>query len=221
MTMPGCSTISPVTSAPSGVIYQYDLIGTVNGYAFSGVGVIPYSPTGYDMKIMSKVNVDMLTIQTCSQDFSAQSAIELGWFQSKKGYEYKWTQNDIEKSGSCVVRLGAYNKPDVTQSAWGFLDFEDPSITMPALITCNGSQVYANGVSVCHNKIGLLGAIKFTSEMKWDSNGKCALTTTDNMLFTYSMPSNECSIRFMETHSPNRMHRMTLVPYNSTMIRGS
>src|ERR1700685_4466738 len=122
----GCSMLQSVsTNAVSGnAIYKYDMMGTINGVPFDGVGVIPLSST-YQMHIESREDVDLLTVTSCHRDFSVESAIQTGWFKLNRGYDYEYIPViGIEDKGSCIVRIGAYNKSPGGQDAWALIDFE-------------------------------------------------------------------------------------------------
>lgn len=229
LSMVGCQTPlsgpaqDALTRVSSGAVYKYDITGSVNGSAFDGVGVIPYS-ADYKMDIVSKVEVDLLTVTSCHRDFSVESAIKLGWFQSKKGYSYDYNPSiGIENSGSCLVRIGAYNR-DKGQNAWGIIDFETPEATLPATNYCNGASIKANGVSICQSKTGLIQRIVFdvpvtTAQVSLDS--KCHMTSKDQMTWEYQLPAGECVIAFRELAAPNRIHRHTTVAYTDVLIRGN
>lgn len=222
----GCADLqTAVESTPQNqsADFRYDLYGTVNGAAFNGVGVVPFSKT-YSMNIISKVDVDLLRITSCHRDFSAESAIKLGWFDSKRGYNYVFNPSaGIEDVGSCLVRIGAYNK-DKGQNAWGILDFESPDRTFPAQNLCDGKAAGSNGVSICQSKAGLIEKIVFPlpaiQSAKVDP--KCVMKKpADGMTWEYVLQPGECVMEFMELAAPNRLHRHTTIGYSDIEIRGN
>lgn len=220
----GCASV-PSASLPSAspnVAYKYDIKGTVNGVPFDGVGVIPYAQN-YDMKIVSRVDVDLLTIGSCHRDIDVESAIQLGWFDSKRGYNYKFIPNSIESSNSCLVRFGAYNQANSVQNSWGIIDFETPDRTLPAINVCNALTVNSNGVSICQSRIGLIQQIVFPVQVRQDPNisPACKFSTSDNLTWQYKMPSGECVIEFQELGEAHRLHRHTTVGYVQIPIRGN
>lgn len=222
MMITGCATTSVTTTQP-GVAYKYDIKGTINGAPFDGVGVVPYS-SAYDMKITSRVDVDLLTVTSCHRDFSVESAITLGWFQAKRGYDYKYNPAPgIEDVGSCLVRFGAYNESQ-GQNAWGVVDFETPDTTLPAENICNEQDMSTNGVSICQSRVGLIQRLKFSSPVKQavkSLDPKCVFSApSDGMTWEYMTPTGECVIAFGEVGPPYRIHRHTTVGYTDIQIRG-
>lgn len=220
----GCSTTStaPVQTITPGDVYKYDIHGSVNGISFDGVGVIPYAST-YNMKIISRVDVDALTITSCHRDLMFENAIELGWFDDKKGYNYQFLPDSLENQGSCLVKLGAYNKSAQGQNAWAILDFETPEATLPATNICNGVTTQTKGVSICQSKAGLVQAIQFANAVKIAASAlpsKCVPNTKDNLNWEYVIATGECVIAFKEMAPPSRIHRHDTVGYTATQIRG-
>ena len=224
----GCATASPLPSssvtAPNAV-YKYDMHGTINGAAFDGVGVIPRADL-YDVKIQSRVDVDLLTITSCHRDFSVESAISQGWFSTKRGYEYAFAPvKDLEDRGSCLLRFGAYNQASASQNAWAIVDFEDPWTNMPAANRCNGETIPSNGVSICQSRAGLEQMLRFPEPMEIDEKALTAQcvprASADKREWTYSIASGECVIAFQEIASPYRRHRLTTIGYGQILYRGN
>lgn len=212
-----------LTAVQKGAVYKYDLSGTVNGVAFDGVGVIPFAQS-YSMSIVSKVNVDLLTVTSCGRDFSVESAVKLGWFQSQKGYTYNYIPDDtIENKGSCLVRMGTYNR-DKGQNSWGIIDFETPETILPAVNYCNGITSSTNGVSICQSKIGLIQRLVFTVPVQTAKNSinpNCQMTSKDGLSWEYVLPAGECVLEFQEVAAPHRRHRHTTIAYTDILIRGN
>lgn len=220
LAMIGCA-IPLVTESPDpNKIFKYDLKGTVNGVPFDGSGVIPWSDV-YNFKIISRVDVDLFTVSSCHRDFSVESAISIGWFQKKRGYEYEYRPADgIENSGSCLVRIGAYNR-DKGASAWGIVDFETKEANLPAQNVCNGNSAQTNGVSVCQSRAGLIQRLVFPVAVHHSDNieARCNLKSTDGKTWEYLMPQGECVIAFKELNG-SKIHRHTTVGYTDILIRG-
>jgi hypothetical protein len=219
----GCATADPGPVPKDGVVYLYDLKGTVNGTAFDGVGVVPYSQT-YDIKIESKVDVDLLEINSCGRNFHQESAITSGWFKPRRAFEYVYQPDPtIENYGSCLVRFRAYNKAQ-GQNAWGIVDFETPDAALPAAVFCNGSTRKSNGVSICQSKAGVIQKISFQVAVRQAPaalDPRCRMTSVDGMSWEYAMPSGECVMAFMEVGGTHRVHRHTTVAYTDYQIRGN
>lgn len=225
----GCASIpsqpasDALSAAQKGVVYKYDMTGTVNGTQFDGVGVIPYAEK-YNMQFVSRVDVDLISISSCHRDWTAESVAKLGWFQSKKGYSYEYDPSlGIENQGSCLVRIGAYNR-DKGQNVWGIIDFENPSRTLPATSYCNGNVQQFSGVSICQSKVGLIQRLVFDSPVIQDTKAldpKCQMNSKDQKVWEYQLPVGECVIEFKETVPPYRLHRHSTVAYTDVLIRGN
>lgn len=220
---PTQSTNDALAAAQKGAVYKYDMSGTVNGTQFTGVGVIPYADK-YSMQFVSPVNVDLLSIASCHRDWTAESVATIGWFRSKVGYSYQYDPSlGIENTGSCLVRIGAYNR-DKGQNVWGIIDFENPGRTLPATSFCNGNMQKFNGVSICQSKVGLIQRIVFDSPVMQDVkalDSKCVMSSKDQKVWEYQLPVGECVIEFKETIPPYRLHRHTTVAYTDVIIRGN
>ena len=219
----GCVSTPLVQGPQAGVIFKYDIKGTINGAAFNGVGVVPYAPN-YDMKIISTVDVDLLSVTSCHRDFTVESAIEVGWFQPKRGYSYNYAPaRGLEDVGSCLVRFGAYNKAK-GQNAWGIVDFETPDTDLPAENVCDDQDETTNGVSICQSRAGLLQKIIFETPVRQSVkflNPKCVIKPpADGKNWTYETPLGECVIAFGETVPPYRIHRHTTIGFTDVQIRG-
>lgn len=217
-----CSSTATSQSpgSTSDTIYKYDISGTINGAPFNGVGVVPFA-SSYDVKIISPVNVDMLTITTCNRDVAIQGAISVGWFAANGGYDYQYNPDPVENHGSCLLKLGAYNKAK-GQNAWGIVDFETPDATLPAINICNGAIEHDNGVSICQARDGLKEEIVFQAPVMVDTKAlpaQCVPTTKDNLVWDYTMPLGECVVAFMEKIPPYAIHRHDEVGYNEVLIR--
>jgi len=221
ISMFGCSSSQAQPTTTPMPVFKYDLRGTVNGTSFDGVGVIPYSSV-YTFRVESRVDVDLLSITSCHRDFSVESAINVGWFKSKRGYEYKFVPSEgIENIGSCLVRLAALNKSDGL-NAWGIVDFETPGETLPATSYCNGRQDKTGGVSICQTRAGLTQRLVFEVPVKTSSySAKCSMKSVDAKTWEYELSAGECVIAFQEIGGAKRIHRHTTVAFTDILVRGA
>lgn len=223
MTGPSQPASDALSAAQKGAVYKYDMTGTVNGTPFDGIGVIPYADK-YQIQLVSRVDVDLLTITSCHRDFAAESVIDVNWFHSKRGYNYAYEPSaGIENSGSCLVRIGTYNR-DKGQNSWGIIDFETPESTLPATNYCNGSTQQTNGVSICQSKVGLVQRITFDVPVRTAASAlepKCHFISQDQKTWEYELPAGECVISFHEIDPPYRTHRHSTIAYTDILIRGN
>lgn len=206
------------------VVYKYDMLGSINDTPFDGVGVIPLSKQ-YVLKVESRENVDLLTINSCHRNYSAESAIQQGWFKKKRGYQYTYNPAPgIEDKGSCTLRFGSYNKSPNGQIAWGLVDFETPEAVLWANNFCDGNATQTHGVSVCQSKEGLIQKITFAVPVQLMMDllpERCKIPVpADGLVWEYYMPRGECVYAFRQIGGTKAIHRHTTVGYNQIFIRG-
>lgn len=225
ITMSGCTASGvavPASIAPT--INKLDMYGTINGYAFEGVGVVP-AAKNYDMRIQSDADINLLTVATCHRNFSVEDAIKTGWFETNRGFEYQWTPAPgIEDTGSCLMRIGSYNKSVGGQNAWAIVDLCTNDMVLPALNECDGAQGQSHGCSICQTKNGLIERLVFDTPVKVelkDLTPNCTGTlSADGKTWEYVMGLGECVQIFAEIAKPHRMHRHTTEGYNNILYRG-
>ncbi len=221
----GCSGLQSA-SVPvlSPIVNKLDMYGTINGYPFSGVGVVP-AAAKYDMRISSNADINLLTVQTCHRNFSAEDVITTGWFNSRRGFNYVWVPTPgIEDTYSCLIRIGSYNKSVGGQNAWAVVDIASPDLTLPAMNLCDGVQGQSHGASICQTKSGLIERLVFESPVVIAAGAltpECRGTLLPGgKIWEYVMALGECVVRFMEIQKPHRMHRHTTEGYNNVIYRG-
>lgn len=201
--------------------FKYDLHGDVNGIPFNGVGVIPRAES-YKINIKSDADMDLLTVTSCHRDESFQGSKPQWWEQPKRSFTYVYTPSKgIEDEGSCLVRLGSYNKSG-DPNAWGLLDFESPEATLPATQKCNGLTEKAKGASICQSRSGLIQDITFDGPVLVSdlADQKCKGTSKDKLTWEYVVPEGECVVDYMEIAKPHRIHRHSSVGFKQIQIRG-
>lgn len=215
-----CSTIPEAMTALAPTVYKYDIKGSVNGVPFNGVGVIP-DASQYQIKIISPVDVDMLTITSCNRDVAIQAAISVGWFESSGGYPYTYAPDPVEKHLGCLIKLGSYNKAH-GQNAWGILLPQSQAATLPATVVCNGEIQNVGGVSICQSRVGLKQEIIFSEPVRIFVKAikpGCVPETQDNLAWTYETALGTCAVDFMTVASPHKIHYLETVGYNEIEVR--
>jgi hypothetical protein len=218
MTLPSYSGPSP------NIQFKYDLHGTINGYPFEGVGVVPVADQ-YEVKVESNVDVDLMTITTCHRDWSDQDQpIETGgWFKPNRGFTFTFSPvHGIEDYGTCLLRIGAYNKNGDPQ-AWATIDFITPDANLPSTNKCDGSVGKTHGSSMCQSKAGLDEEIDFDVPvmMSDKTRPECQMRgSPDGKVWEYTLPNSECVDYFVEIAPPHRWHRHTFFGYKSIQLRG-
>lgn len=216
----GCANIIPVELDPK-VFYENDMAITVDGFTYYGVGVTPKSSI-YHIKIESKEDVDLLTITSCHRQINVESAIKTGWFHLKRGYEFDYQPDEIESTGSCLLRFGAYSKASGEHS-WSLLDFKSDAETLPAHYSCNGYQYDQVGVGICQSHQGLIQSFKFPVPVKIAVNSisdKCKIPIPqDGMSWTFPLANRECVYLFKQINGTG-IHRLTTIGYEQVPVRG-
>ena len=189
-----------------------------NGRKGVGAIVLPYSAE-YNIKIASPGKLDLFTLTTCHREHIKESAGRTGFFGGGgKEVEYVFTPVEGIERGeyACPIQLGGYEQKK-GRHAWGFIDFESPSLELTALIKCNGWTRHSRGVSVCQSREGLIQYIEFNGQTLAASS--CASTTSDDRkVFRYKAPKGECVIRFKDLLLGDE-HRHTVIGYEGILIR--
>jgi len=215
--------LSACTSVPqkldSKAFYKRDMDLTINGYQGIGVMVVPRAEE-YKFEIEAKGKLDLFTLTTCHREWTKEKAGQKGWFKSKKRRELTFVPEPLESENiACPVQLGGYERINGRHS-WGLVSFEHPSLTLPALVSCNGSHYNANGVSTCQAKTGLLMEIKFSEKVLWPKENTCVkLETKDSQTFRFKVPLGQCGFRFVTMGHDEKWHRLITVGYQKILIR--
>ncbi len=213
----GCTSV-PQELDPE-IFYKRDMGIEVNGKRGEGVLVVPRA-SRYKFDIRAKGKLDLFTFTTCHREQTKEKAGERGWFSDKKHRELTFLPAALEKERfSCPVQLGGYEAIKGRHS-WGLVEFEHPSLTLPAVVSCNGVVRQARGVSVCQSKAGLLMEIVFRKKVLYPKENTCVkLTSKDGLKFRFALPKKQCSFRFVTERGELEMHRLTTVGYEKILIR--
>lgn len=175
-----CSTLNKIsqtidsdpTKFDPDKIYRYDMLLTVNGVTYEGMGVLP-NMDSFDATVWSRGPLDLFVLQTCARHWTKESAWDvpvevrgfLGWgsrkIVDKRKISFTYRETDLErKMIECPMRLEGWDKYKGKHS-FGWYDFEDDKDTLPAYISCNGETRKDKGVGWCQVKTGIPIAIQF------------------------------------------------------------
>jgi hypothetical protein len=198
------------------VIYKRDIGLTINGVAYKGIAV-PAPAASYILDISGKGTINMLTITTCHREH--QFEFDPGYF--KKGHTLRWTYTPvkgIEDKRGCMLEIGAYEKTK-GRHAWGMIDFQTPTETVPAKMNCDGTARAVGPVSICQSKAGLLQKIEFDRRMKVapDQEQCKVMKTVDEKTYEFITPKGECTYYFGDIDG--KFHRLTTFGYENILIR--
>ncbi len=216
----------PSSNAPGpNTNFRYELTGDINGMAFDGVGVIPLAKH-YTLHVKSAHNVELMHITTCHRDVTDQDQpiVQDGWFVPHHQYTFEFDQADgIENYGTCLLRVGAYNK-DGNPQDWAVIDFQTPESTLPAFQKCNGDAGKTGGVSICQSQAGLDEEIDFDVpvETSTATSAQCQPHQPHDLKhWLYTLALGECVVYYQEIAPPHRLHRHTSVGYKQVQLRGN
>lgn len=210
----------PIQALQVGTAYKYDMLLSVNGHTGTGMLVVPKADP-YAFDITAQGDLDLFTLESCHREQDTENAFKQV-FLAKNHREYAFTyapSPTIETEGACPVRLAGYTEKN-GQSSWGFVDFEDPETTLPALVQCDGETPYeSNGVSVCQSKVGTLQKITFPVRVMVFPDAGCNMPTpADNRSFFYTISKGFCVYSFVEIAPKDKQHRHRLSTYGFEQI---
>lgn len=201
------------------IYYRRDMQIKVNGFQGLGVLVVPKADM-YKFDIKSSGKLDMFTLSTCHREQTQEKAGRKTWFGNKKRRKFEFIPAPIEaESTSCPVEIGGYEARKGRHS-WAIIEFEHDKMTLPALLSCNGSITNTRGVSICQSFDGSLQEISFSEEVIVAKKNVCIeLTSPDNKVFRFKMPNRECTFRFVTKSGVPKWHRLVTIGYEKILVR--
>ena len=237
----GCATTGGPVSAPTPPPRQELILsGSIDGVDFTGVG-IGSAAKNHNIVITSPVDVNYFQLQSCHRSEQYPDFITTGWFNNNHSKQVSYNEADtIEDTGDCIVRFCAFSKTvGAPPAACGMLDFHNPKYVLPGENICNGVNGNFTGTAFCHTQIGLIERIKFPVPVQvapqitppandplnrvpyWITN-QCVGKFIDSQqtLWQYQMPSQECVVIFDEIEKPHRRAKLTVVPYDTPVYYG-
>jgi hypothetical protein len=234
----GCTSTAPVPTPPAPK-YELTLTGSIDGVPFQGVGV-GSTASHHDMVISSAISVNYFTVESCHRSLQFSDVISIGWLGT--GHQsYAWSYDEaptIEDTGDCILRFCAFSKAvGSAPSACAIVDFHSPRFILPGQNICNGVNGSTSGTAICHTQVGLIERFQFPvpvvqapqivdptgkTSPYWITN-QCQGTFLDaaQTLWEYKMPAAECVAIFMEKALPNRMAKLTVIPYDQAQYQGA
>lgn len=209
------SNITPTGSEP---FYKRDMRIEVNGEVFDGVGVVKVQPR-YTVTVDAKGTLNLLTITNCHRDTSKESAFEKGIFKDKSRARFSVSLfNEEEGVTACPFHIGGYDIKG--KHSWGFLDFQNSAMELPAQIKCNGAKGNITGVAACQALTGTHQFMEFTGTVLQATSTTCPQwETKDNKKFSLTVNRGFCTYRFKETAKTGKEFRITVIGYDEILIR--
>jgi hypothetical protein len=194
--------------------YKMDIF--IKNKEFESIGMIalPSKPL-YTIEFEAEEKISYISFRTCSREIISEDP-RVG--VSRRKYSINYKPNEIEAAGNCPAIVSAFNE-NLMYSV-GYLDFYDPSTTLPAINVCGSKTEEANGVSVCQERSSSIERIKFNTEVLTSPDVGCELESGNRGLeFTYKIKAGYCIYAFMETKEPFRIHRLTTFGYDEVQVR--
>lgn len=230
--MSGCKLVpDPVQQLSAETMYKRDMVITVNGVTEEGVLVVPLQKVN-SFRVVSRGNLDLFTLVSCAREWSKERAWNVstevrsglfGWGTRKiektneVTFEYVADQ-ELESSGDCPVILSGLDAKG--KHSWGFVDFKTPQDTMKGSMTCNGVHSKFDGATACQSRNGLYQVIKFDEAVMVSPGAGCEIGDGAGGRFEFQMPKGICTYRFEAVADAKRRARVTLIGYDSILIRG-
>lgn len=218
-----CSTM-PVQELKKGVAYKYDMEITVDGIKRTGMLVARKLPT-HEVTIKSHGDLDLFSVETCHRQIDSENVYTRKFIKKdKRNYSFEYAPSPtIETDGYCPVRLSGLTEKN-GQSSWGFIDFEEPQTTLPALMQCDGAAPFqSNGVTVCQSRWGALQKITFPEKVVVTPDEGCEIPLpADQKQFLFPVARGFCVYNFTEVAplAKQRRHRLTTYGFEQILIHG-
>lgn len=210
--------------------YKRDMIVTINGTTFEGVAVAPMA-SKYDFHVEARGDLDMFLMTSCHKEeqkekgWNVKKKVRSGLFgwgskkiDLKREVKFSYIQNSLEKDGDCTLELGGYENRKGRHS-WAFIDFESEKYRLPAKMNCNGRTIKSKGTSVCQSRNGLIQDIEFPEDVIVADNNKCGIVAKKARRFEFPIPLGKCTAIFASKTLPTKFHKLTLLGYESLLIR--
>lgn len=226
-----CSTLAAENQdLKTDKFYKRDMLVTINGITHEGVAVAPKA-SKYDFHIEARGDLDMFLMSSCHKEEQKEKAWNVkktvrsglfGWGKKKidlkREVKFAYYPNSLERDGDCTMELGGFENRKGRHS-WAFIDFESDKYKLPASMNCNGRFIKSNGTTVCQSREGLIQDIRFSEEVLAADNNECGITSKKDTKFEFALPKGKCTIIFASTKKPHKFHKLTLLGYESILIR--
>ncbi len=227
----GCSTLKilegearqPATRVPL-YVYRADLIITVDGVQFDGVGVTSLAELT-DIDILSQVTLDRVEVETDGRQDVCESGkvcdenkftIDKGWWGRPGNhmvYHYRPSVVESDKKAPSSIYFRVYSKRDL--AAWGFLALRRGE-DLPGRIICNGDSISFKGHSVCQTKFGKTQRLIFTASVdEHEADPSCHLITIDAQTFEMRPDVDLCTADFF---TGGHWHKLDLIGYEQSLV---
>ena len=217
--MVGCASLEATQELNPKVYYKNDIKFKVNDQSGRGT-LVAKAAKKYLIDIETPGKIDLIKITSCHRQESTED-IPSGWFSKGRKYQYSYIPNDpVETSGSCMIRVEAYEAGVQARHSSGVIEFETPQEALEAVVLCNGKNDKAHGTAICESLEGLEQSIKFSKPVLMATEDRCSFSVPmDKMTFNWQMKNRECTYAF-ESFDGERF-RLQTIGYEEIAIRGN
>jgi len=168
----------------------------------------------HTIEFEAPAKISYISFKTCSREIVEEDPSS---GLSRKKFKINYRPNEIEKAGSCIAMVSAYN--DKNMYSVGFIDFEDETTTMGAVNICGENSSMNEGVSVCQGRVGSIEKIRFEVETIVSADEGCELDSSRGFEYTYFIKKGFCVYAFMNKNNPEKIHRLTTYGYDDIQIK--
>jgi len=198
------SCVSTTELQPETASYQKDLVIREAATIIVGMVVLP-NKLSYDLKFDARENPEIVRISNCHRDVIFR--------YQKKHFSFRYTPNRRIENGSCALLVTFLD--DKGRHQFGAISFRDDE-TLPATVSCNGTNVKYDGASVCQAKSGTIQAIDFDVPVQVRSMACTVPTGTDDRKhWTFATKDDFCLYVFKSDNG--EVHKLTTFGYNEIM----
>lgn len=209
------SCASPQIPNDPNKIYKMDADVATKEFSANGMLAVTTIKPLYTIEVNTSDKISFISLRTCSRETTSSDP---GTILNRKKYVVNYAPNEIERAGACPVLISAFNEKG-TYSV-GFIDFIDPSTTLPAESVCGAITSSSNGISVCQERVSSMELIRFPVEVMTSPEKGCEMTSPNRgKEFTYRVKKGFCTYPFIEVEEPHRIHRLTVFGYESAQVR--
>jgi len=211
----GCATFDISGGLNPKTYYRHDLEISVNGIEAVGVLTVPKSKS-YEIIVNATSNIDFLLLTSCHRQFTVEK--QLG-----RVFNFDFIpQAPIETTGSCTLRIEAFEKQKFIRYSSALIEFENSDTKLPAVLVCNGKSDQVGGASICQAWNGLEQMIVFSTPVNvaTPSSGCATMEKVGDIGFRWVMTAKECVYWFREIGGEKRFHRLQTVGYEEIAVRG-
>lgn len=236
----GCASLQDIANILSGNtsqkitktpiwLYMPDLEMKANDTVIKGAGTTLLESKN-DIQVWSPVDADRVEVTTCArhdvcQIKGGQLACDLTKFEvntdffgnANKYLVYHFIPGRDEMDDSCSnMMIAVYDKN--TLASWGYIFFEQNEADhFPALFTCNATDHYFSGVSVCSSQAGIIQEINFQIPVDdFEAESACNIKKISSKEFEFQPAVGWCRASFIQG---KKFHDVVINAYSDVLIR--